>query len=141
MLYDTGIVCSPLNFHVLIFQIKQEIQDNFEGLKLPASSLSSLTSLSSTGGLASSYISPLLETNVMVLPPSLVRKEHHAQLSTAGFIEVLDFLMTTAGFHLHGLKMVQLSLLTAGTLHAICCSDINSETKASEHTSHSLTSL
>ena len=69
----------------------------------------------------------------MVLPPGLVRKEHHAQLSTAGFIEVLDFLTTSAGFCLHGLKMVQLSLLTAGTLHAICCSETNTEIKVSEH--------
>ena len=96
--------------------------------------MSSLSSLNSSGGLAvSSYLSPLLETNVMVLPPSLVRKEHHAQLSTAGFIEVLDFLTTSAGFYLHGLKMVQLSLLTASTLHAICCGETNSEMKVSGH--------
>ena len=68
---------------------------------------------------------------MMVLPPGLVRKDHHTQLSTAGFIEVLDFLTIHAGFHLQGLKMVQLSLLTAGTLHAICCSDTNSETRVS----------
>ena len=66
----------------------------------------------------------------MVLPPSLVKKEHHAQLSTAGFIEVLDFLTTDAGFHLCGLKMIHLSLLIARTLHAIC-SDSNNETQVS----------
>ena len=71
----------------------------------------------------------------MILPPSLVRKEHnHAQLSTADFVEVLDFLVVSAGFCLHGLKMVRLSLLTAGALHAICCSDNSSETKVSKHT-------
>ena len=71
----------------------------------------------------------------MILPPSLVRKEHnHAQLSTADFVEVLDFLVASAGFCLHGLKMVRLSLLTAGALHAICCSDTSSEIKVSKPT-------
>ena len=77
----------------------------------------------------SSYLSPLMETNVMVLPPGLVTKED-SNLSTAGFVEVLEFLSTGAGFQLCGVKMVQLSPLTAGALHAICC-DSNAKTQVS----------
>ena len=71
----------------------------------------------------------------MVLPPSLVRKERHASAHplTAGFVEVLDFLTSDAGFHICSLKMVQLSLLTAGALRAICSSETNSETQVSVH--------
>ena len=65
----------------------------------------------------------------MVLPPSLVIKERLAQLSIAGFVEVLDFLTSSAGFQICGLKMVQLSLSTASTLHAIVCGDSNDRTQ------------
>ena len=64
----------------------------------------------------------------MVLPPSLVGKEDSAHLSTAGFIDVLDFLTASAGFRVCGLKMVQLSLITSGTLCAIC-GDSNDRTQ------------
>ena len=64
----------------------------------------------------------------MVLPPSLVSKENSAHLSTAGFIDVLDFLTSSAGFRVCGLKMVHLTLLTAGALHAIC-GDYNDQTQ------------
>ena len=95
-------------------QIKWGRKDNFDGLMLPEGSRPPFNS----AGL-DRYLSPLMETNVMVLPPSLVRKEN-AQLSTAGFVEVLDFLTIAAGFHLCGMKMVHLSLVTAGALQAIC---------------------
>ena len=93
---------------------------------LPEDSLPSLNSGPIT------YLSPLMEKNVMILPPSLVRREEeNARLSTAGFVEVLDFLVNSAGFQLCGLKMVRLSLLIAGALHAICSSGSNPQTKVS----------
>ena len=68
----------------------------------------------------------------MVLPPSLVEKGNSTQLSTVGFVEVLDFLTTSAGFQITGMKMVQLSLSTAGALHTMC-GDSNDGTKVGKH--------
>lgn len=113
-------VCTSYQHNVTfqsVLQLKCESPDNFNQLVLPAA-LSLATKTSLLG-----YMSPLLETTVMVFPPCLVTTE--TKLTTAGFIEVLDFL-TQAGFAVCGLKMVLLSEETGRTL-CHCCDSLDTK--------------
>lgn len=94
-----------------IHQIQPEEHDSFDKLLLPES-CQQKTSPSLAG-----FVSPLLETTAMVLPPSLLEIE--PPQSTAGFVEVIDFL-SQSGFEIRGLKMVRLSQEMAANLLVVC---------------------
>ncbi len=54
------------------------------------------------------YVSPLMETTAIVLPPSLLPRPPTRPSHTPGFITILD-LLEQAGFQLCGLKMAVIS--------------------------------
>lgn len=88
-------------------QIKALSEDNFSNLALSSSYEKKRQS-------SSSYISPLLERTLIVLPPSFLCRQRDKS-DTHGFVHVLDFLLQSK-FDVCGMKMVLLSRSSAQQL-------------------------
>lgn len=97
--------------------------DNFDGLALSSGSLEKLKfSSSSSSSLSLTYVSPLLERTVIILPSFFFARPRDGP-SVASFIHVLDFLCQSK-FDICGMKTVLLSPDSAQELQVILSLEI-----------------